>query len=76
MNYHTPFNRITYCSRSTGFAIRLFVYIPADYKSAGTKKNYKSAGTKKNYKSAGTKLLTRPTKKSADTKTQPLRKIP
>ena len=34
------FNRILY--RSTGFAIRLFYDIPADCKSAGTKK---SAGT-------------------------------
>ena len=78
MNYYniTPVRRII-IHRSTGFAIRLFVYIPADYKSAGTKKDYKSAGTKKDYKSAGTKLLTRTTKKSAGTKkNQPLRRIP
>ncbi len=38
--------------RTTGFAIRLFVYIPADYKSAGTKAaGTKAAGTK----AAGTK---------------------
>ena len=33
--------------RTTGFAIRLFVYIPADYKAAGTKAaEKKAAGTK------------------------------
>ena len=38
--------------RTTGFAIRLFVYIPADYKSAGTKAAEKKAAEKK---AAGTK---------------------
>ena len=28
--------RLLFCYRPTGFAIRLFVYIPADCKSAGT----------------------------------------
>ena len=48
--------------RTTGFAIRLFVYIPADYKSAGTKAAEKKAAEKKaaekksaEKKSAGTK---------------------
>ena len=43
--------------RTTGFAIRLFVYIPADYKSAEKKSAEKKAAGKKaaEKKAAGTK---------------------